>query len=36
LPFGEEDDKKKTKTKDRPINASQVSSVYDHEEASEG
>jgi hypothetical protein len=28
LPFGEEDDKKKTKKKDGPINASQVSSKF--------
>lgn len=31
LPFGEDEDKKKAKTKDRPINASQVSSLYDNE-----
>lgn len=28
LPFGEEDDKKKTKIKDGPMNASHVSSKY--------
>jgi hypothetical protein len=32
LPFGEEDDNRKTKNKDRPINASQVSSMYDNDE----
>jgi hypothetical protein len=36
LPFGEEDDKRKTKVKDGPLNSSQVTSKYGNEEPSEG
>lgn len=35
LPFGEEDQKRKTKIKDGPLNSSQVSSKFGNEEASE-
>lgn len=35
LPFGQEDDKRKTKNKDGPINSSQVSSKFGNEEAEE-
>lgn len=36
LPFGEEEDKKKSKNKDGPLNASQVTSNYGNEEAEDG